>query len=581
MQAINENNDLEYAPEECNILAMVMNQYKYSKKRLLDDKCSFLSTFTLRQGEKKFGIKAKDAAYKEMKQIDKRMVFEPIRIESLTEEEKKRAMESLIFLSEKRDGTIKSRYCANGSTQRSYIPKEQAASPTAGTDSVLITSVIEAKQGRDVMTLDIPNAFPQASIPDENEKVIMKIRGRLIDMLLEIDFEKYSPFVYENEKERILYVVLKKALYGMLMASILYYKKFKKDIEGIGYKLNPYDMCVANKIVNEKQHTLTWHVDDIKASHLDSKVNDEFAAWAEQTYGSEELGHVKVHRGKRHDYLGMILDYSLAGKLQVDMKYYIDKMIEEYPYPITPASSPWNDNLFKINEESTPLDKRDSEIFHSTVMKGMFLVKRGRPDAETAFSFLSSRVNYSTEQDKKKLEKCMGYLLHSRDDILTLEADDKQNLYWYIDASFAVHPDMKSHTGAIFTLGKGSIISSSTKQKVNSRSTTEAELIAVDDKVSKIVWSKKFLEHQGFKVNLNIIYQDNTSTIKLMNNGKLSSGKRTRHFDIRLFYINDLIGRGECIVKYCPTEEMIADYMSKPLTGKAYQINKRQILNLH
>ena len=81
-------------------------------------------------------------------------------------------------------------------------------------------------------------------------------------------------------------------------------------------------------------------------------------------------------------------------------------MIEEYPYPITPASSPWNDNLFKINEESIPLNKRDSEIFHSTVMKGMFLVKRGRPDAETAFSFLSSRVNYSTEQDKKKLEKC-------------------------------------------------------------------------------------------------------------------------------------------------------------------------------
>ena len=121
---------------------------------------------------------------------------------------------------------------------------------------------------------------------------------------------------------------------------------------------------------------------------MDPKVNDEFATWAEQTYGSDKLGHVKVYRGKRHDYLGMILDYSLAGKLQVDMKYYIDKMIEEYPYPIKPANSPWNDNLFKINEESSPLDNRDSEIFHSTVMKGMFLVKRGRPDAETAFSFL-------------------------------------------------------------------------------------------------------------------------------------------------------------------------------------------------
>ena len=101
-------------------------------------------------------------------------------------------------------------------------------------------------------------------------------------------------------------------------------------------------------------------------------------------------------------------------------------------------------------------------------MKGMFLVKRGRPDEEPAFSFFTTRVNCSTQQDKKKLEKCMGHLLYTRDDVLTLEADSKQNLYWYIDASFAIHPDMKSHTGAIFTLRKGSIISSSTKQKINS-----------------------------------------------------------------------------------------------------------------
>ena len=89
----------------------------------------------------------------------------------------------------------------------------------------------------------------------------------------------------------------------------------------------------------------------------------------------------------------------------------------------------------------------------------------------------------------------------------------------------------------------------------------------MDDKVAMIIWSKRFIECQGFKINLNIIYQDNTSTLKLMNNGKLSSGKRTRHFDIRLFNVTDLMGRNECTGKYCPTEKMIADYMSKPLVG--------------
>ena len=105
------------------------------------------------------------------------------------------------------------------------------------------------------MTLDVPNTFVQAPIPDDNEKVIMKIRGRLVDILVEIDHDKYSPFVYETgkaEKDRILYVKMKKALYGMLKASILYYKKFKKDIENIGYKVNPYDICVANKLLNKK-----------------------------------------------------------------------------------------------------------------------------------------------------------------------------------------------------------------------------------------------------------------------------------------------------------------------------------------
>ena len=84
---------------------------------------------------------------------------------------------------------------------------------------------------------------------------------------------------------------------------------------------------------------------------------------------------------------------------------------------------------------------------------------------------------------------------------------------------------MKSHSGLTFTLGKGAIISSSRKQKVDSRSSTEAEFNATDDMISKIIRVKKFLAEQGFKVKLNIIYQDNTSTMKLQNNGKLSSGK--------------------------------------------------------
>jgi hypothetical protein len=104
-------------------------------------------------------------------------VFKPIAIKELSTLERRRAMESLIFLTEKKDGRIKARTCANGSTQQEYTDREEATSPTAMTESHLITAVIDAKQGRDVMTADIPNAFVQMDIEDKpnGEKIIMKI----------------------------------------------------------------------------------------------------------------------------------------------------------------------------------------------------------------------------------------------------------------------------------------------------------------------------------------------------------------------------------------------------------------------
>ena len=104
----------------------------------------------------------------------------------------------------------------------------------------------------------------------------------------------------------------------------------------------------------------------------------------------------------------------------------------------------------------------------------------------------------------------------------------------------------------MFTLGKGVIKSGSTKQKVNSRSSTEAESNTTDENISKMIFVRKFLEHPDFKVKLNTTYQDNTSTMNLQQNGELSRGKRTRHFDIKLFYISDMINRDKVEVRYLP-----------------------------
>ena len=155
-------------------------------------------------------------------------------------------MESLIFLVEKRCGTIKARTCANGSVQREYMDRDEVASLTASTDSIIITAVIDTKQRRDIMVADVPNAFVQTPIDQSGEKIIMKIRGVLVDMLIEMNPELYEKYVRYVHGKKVLYVRMLKALYGMMIASMLYYKKFKKDIKSIGFVLNPYDPCVAN-----------------------------------------------------------------------------------------------------------------------------------------------------------------------------------------------------------------------------------------------------------------------------------------------------------------------------------------------
>jgi hypothetical protein len=338
---------------------------------------------------------------------------------------------------------------------------------------------------------------------------------------------------------------------------------------------------VANRVVNGKQQTLTWHVDDLKSSHVDPKVNDEFAVWAQSTYGSEDLGNVKVVRGKVHDYLAMIMDFTQDGALRLDMKYYIKGMLEDFPYDVKATTvTPWTEKLLKVQQDAKKLEEERRSIFHTFVMKAMFLCKRARPDIDQAIAFLSSRVRDANEGDWSKLLRVLGFLKGTIEDVLTLEADDTNTLTWYVDVAFAVHADMKSHTGAIFTMGKGAILSSSTKQKVNTRSSTESELVGVDDKISKVLWMKRFLEWQDFKVKTNIVYQDNTSTMKLAEKGKESSGKRTRHFEIKYFYVTDLVGRDEVKIIYCSTDDMIADYHTKPLTGWKFKFFRDLIMNL-
>ena len=191
-----------------------------------------------------------------------------------------------------------------------------------------------------------------------------------------------------------------------------------------------------------------------------------------------------------------------------------------------------------------------------------------------------TRVREPNKDDWNKLIRLLRYLHGTKQLYVTLHGDNSNIVKWYGDASFAVHQNMRSHTGGMLTLGAGGIVNVSRKQKMVSKSSMEAEFIATDDLLNPVIWTNYFLEAQGYESKDTVVLHDNKSCMLLHNNGKASSSKRTRHLNIRYYFLSDRIANGELRVEFCPTDEMVADFFTKPLQGAKFREFRKIIMNL-
>ena len=534
-----------------------------------------LSQYSLKAGLKKFGKQGEAAVRKELGQFHDLNVFIPVDAKKLTRKERQDALASLIFLKEKRDGTVKARACADGRKQRETTAEEEAASPTVSLESVFITCAIEAKERRDVAVMDLPGAFLHADCEDH---VLMRFQGRLAELMEMVAPQIYRRYVVTDSRgESILFVKLQKALYGMLKSALLFYKKLAVDLVSHGFKINPYDPCVVTKDIQGKQMTICWHVDDLKISHENSNEVTKVGDWLKSIYGN-----VSISRGREHTYLGMQIKYTEKGCCEISMTPYTEEIINQFPEDVQlPASTPAADHLFKIRDATEPksiLPAAMASLYHRATAQLLFLSGRARRDIQVAVAFLTTRVKEPDDDDWGKLKRVLRYLSGTRSLPLTMSVDDISEVRWYVDASFAAHDDCKGHTGAMMTMGKGAKISFSRKQKINARSSTESELIGIYDALPSILHCRYFLESLGYGPKQNIVYQDNKSAISLEKNGKASSSKRTKHIRMRYFFIKDCVDRGEVIVKHCPTKEMWSDILTKPKQGKEFFLMRSKLM---
>jgi hypothetical protein len=147
---------------------------------------SFMQQLFLKAALQQWGTNAEDAGVKEVSQLHWRDMFVPKQWSDLTGKEKKKVLESHMFVVKTRDNKVKARWVAGGNTQQDYLTKEDASSPTVSTQAVLLTSIVDAHERRNVIVIDIPNAFIQTRVKDKKDRVIIRIRGVVVDWLVKI-----------------------------------------------------------------------------------------------------------------------------------------------------------------------------------------------------------------------------------------------------------------------------------------------------------------------------------------------------------------------------------------------------------
>jgi hypothetical protein len=278
-----------------------------------------------------------------------------------------------------------------------------------------------------------------------------------------------------------LIVKLQRALYGCVESGRLWYEMLRKVLETDGYKANSVEPCVFNKTVNNVQCTVVVYVDDLLITCVNKDLITDLLKHLSQAFNSE----LTVQEGPTVNYLGMKIDFSTPGTVDISMPAYIDSLLKISQTTGT-ASSPAGLNLYTLSENSPKLSQQQCDDFHSQVARLLYLAKRTRPDILLAVSFLTTRVQEPTAEDFNKLSRVLKYINGTRNLSLKLKCDPSKSIEAHIDAAYGVHADFKSHTGMTISLGYGVIDARSTKQKINTKSSTESELVALSDMCSKV-----------------------------------------------------------------------------------------------
>ena len=517
------------------------------------------------------GEDAERVIVKELTQMDTLKVWKPMHAEDLDASQRASVIRSSMFLKRKihPDGSFdkyKARLVAGGDMQNKDL-YEDLSSPTVSTSAVFTIIAIAAHEKRHVAVVDIGSAFLNAVMP-KSIQVHMRLDNTMSEYMVKIN-PMYSGYRQRNGS---IIVLLKKALYGCVESASLWYENLRLSLKGLGYVRNETDICVYNKASKDGvQCTLCVHVDDLLITSMSTDMIHELTDGLKRIYGDISLKY-----GDMINYLGMSIDLTHSGEARLTMCGYANEILLTSGVPGT-ARTPASDTLFD-DDESEYVSENLRVWFHRVVAQLLYLAKRTRPECLTGVAYLATRVTRCTVRDVEKLHRMVRYIRWTSDHGVVLRPGVLGIVVrLYVDASYGVHRDGKSHTGSCVVIGDiGAVHCRSTKQQIVAKSSTEAELVGLSDSANQGLYIRNFLVMQGYRMAPLIVYQDNLSCMALLARGR-SGAERTRHVAIRYFWTKERVDMGEMRIVHKGTKEMYANVLTKPLQGSQFVYEKASL----
>ena len=447
------------------------------------------------------------------------------------------------------DGKVnefKSRLVAQGFTQKVGIDFEETFSPVIRFETVRTLLAFSVQNDMNLHHMDVCSAFLNGELKEE---VYMR-----------------QPEGYVEDGNEHLFCRLNKSIYGLRQSPKCWNLSLHNSLVQLGFVQSAGDSCLYSRFENGDPFFIAVYVDDLILSCKNkSSINDVKLKLC-QKYELKDLGGLKY-------FLGVEVD-STNTSLWLGQPIYIDTLLDRFNMKnCKPVTTPFDYNDRKNDQESS---KFDVKVYKQAVGSLIYLSVRTRPDISFSVNRAAQNAENPTENDWSRVKRIFRYLKGTKNTGILFTKTDGFQCEGFVDSDWAGDAvSRKSTSGYIFISCGGPISWQSRKQTSVALSSAEAEYVSLASCIQEALWLNSLLVifspgHEYMLVNV-----DNMSAIQMAKNDQFH--KRTKHISIKYNFVRDSVGKNLIKLKYCATEHMSADFLTKGLTHNRLEYLKNKV----